>query len=334
NMSWGKRKVLVTGADGFIGSHLCQHLARAGAEVTALAQYNAFDSHGWLDDIAADERAALKLVRGDIRDAHQMMDLVQGMDTVFHLAALIAIPFSYEAPGSYIETNIKGTVNVLTASRQAGVRRIVNTSTSEVYGSAQFTPITEDHPLVGQSPYSASKIAADMMAESFYRSFGLPVLTLRPFNTYGPRQSERAVISTIIRQILDDGCAEIRLGDLAPERDFNFVTDTVRSFMLAADLGDEHLGATFNSGSGRMVSIAQLLEKLRDISGSEKPLLTEEARKRPEKSEVMALMADASRFNAASGWTQQVTLEEGLKETLEWWRGRMDRIRPDASYIV
>lgn len=333
-MAWEKRKVLVTGADGFIGSHLSQHLVRAGAEVTALALYNAFDSHGWLDDIAADERAAINLVRGDIRDPHQITDLACGMDTVFHLAALIAIPFSYEAPGSYVETNVKGTVNVLAASRAAGVRRIVNTSTSEVYGSAQFTPITEDHPLVGQSPYSASKIAADMMAESFHRSFGLPVVTLRPFNTYGPRQSERAVISTIIRQILDDNCAEIRLGDLTPSRDFNYVSDTVRAFMLAAELGDEHLGRTFNSGSGRMVSIDELVDMLRAVSGSDKPVVTEDARKRPENSEVMALMADASRFNEASGWTRQLTLEEGLGKTLEWWRGRMDRVRPDASYMV
>ena len=333
-MSWEKRKVLVTGADGFIGSHLAEHLARAGADVTALALYNAFDSHGWLDDIAPDERQSINLVRGDIRDPHQMNALMDGVDTVFHLAALIAIPFSYDAPGSYVETNVKRPVNILAASRSAGVRRVVNTSTSEVYGSAQFTPITEDHPLVGQSPYSASKIAADMMADSFYRSFELPVVTLRPFNTYGPRQGERAVISTIIRQILDDSCSEIRLGDLTPERDFNFVTDTVRSFILAADLGDEHLGQAFNSGSGRMVSIAQLLDLLRDISGSDKPVVTEDARKRPEKSEVMALMADAGRFNEASGWSQEIGLEEGLKQTLEWWRGRMDRIRPDASYMV
>ena len=332
--SFDGKRVFLTGADGFIGSHLAEALVRSGAKVTALALYNSFGTRGWLDETAEDVRAEMHIELGDVRDGAQMRSFAEGSDIIFHLAALIAIPFSYDAPGSYVETNVKGTVNILAASRSAGVRRVVNTSTSEVYGSAQFTPITEDHPLVGQSPYSASKIAADMMADSFYRSFELPVVTLRPFNTYGPRQGERAVISTIIRQILDDSCSEIRLGDLTPERDFNFVTDTVRSFILAADLGDEHLGQAFNSGSGRMVSIAQLLDLLRDISGSDKPVVTEDARKRPEKSEVMALMADAGRFNEASGWSQEIGLEEGLKQTLEWWRGRMDRIRPDASYMV
>ncbi|MCC7017231.1 MAG: SDR family NAD(P)-dependent oxidoreductase, partial [Rhodospirillales bacterium] len=219
---WRDRPVLVTGADGFIGSHLAEALARLGARVTALACYNSFDSHGWLDEIDIELRARLRCVRGDIRDPGAMLRLVDGHADVFHLAALIAIPFSYEAPASYVATNVQGTLNLLEAARAAGIKRFVHTSTSEVYGTALRTPIDESHPLQGQSPYSASKIGADMMAESFARSFGLPVVTLRPFNTYGPRQSERAVIPTIIRQALDPNCASIRLGSLDPKREFNF----------------------------------------------------------------------------------------------------------------
>ncbi len=333
-MSWNTRKVLVTGADGFIGSHLTERLIEAGAEVTALAQYNSFDSYGWLDDLPRQTRQAAECVRGDIRDPHQMAALATGKDTVFHLAALIAIPFSYDAPSSYVQTNIQGTVNLLAAARAAGVSRIVNTSTSEVYGTAQFTPITEDHPVVGQSPYSASKIAADMMADSFHRSFGLPVVTLRPFNTYGPRQSERAVISTVIRQALDEKCPDLRLGDLGPKRDFNFVTDTARAFMAAGNLGDEHLGRVFNAGSGHMVTVGEMVELVRGLTGCDKPIIEEEGRKRPQNSEVMALMADASRLTTASGWEPEVALEEGLKRTVEWWRGRMASVRADASYMV
>lgn len=333
-MPWNTRKVLVTGADGFIGSHLTERLIEAGAEVTALAQYNSFDSHGWLDDLPPETRKAAECVRGDIRDPHHMAALAKGKDTVFHLAALIAIPFSYDAPSSYVQTNVQGTVNVLAAARAAGVSRIVNTSTSEVYGTAQFTPITEDHPVVGQSPYSASKIAADMMAQSFHRSFGLPVLTLRPFNTYGPRQSERAVIGAVIRQALDPGCRELRLGDLGPKRDFNFVTDTARAFMAAAELDEEHLGRVYNAGGGHMVSIGEMVDLVRGLTGCGKPIIEEEGRKRPAQSEVMALMADASRLTAASGWKPEVSLKEGLQRTVAWWRDRMETVRPDASYMV
>ena len=332
--SWRGRRVFVTGADGFIGSHLVERLVTEGAEITALALYNSFDAHGWLDDLPADKRAAVRLERGDIRDPHQMQALAKGQEAIFHLAALIAIPYSYAAPSSYVQTNVQGTVNVLQAARDAGVARIVHTSTSEVYGTAQFTPITEDHPLQGQSPYSASKMAADMMAESFYRSFETPVVTLRPFNTYGPRQSERAVISTVIRQAIDPACGEIRLGDLTPTRDFNFVGDTVSAFLAAASLGDEHLGRVYNAGSGRMVTIGEMVEMVRRVTGCTKPIVQEDHRRRPAKSEVMALMADASRLRAACGWESRVNLEEGLRVTADWWRARADRLRADAGYMV
>lgn len=331
---WNKLNVLVTGADGFIGSHLTEDLCRKGANVTALALYNSFDSHGWLDDMPADLRRSVRLVRGDVRDPHQMMTLCRDQHVVFHLAALIAIPYSYDAPSSYVATNVSGTVNVLAAARAAGVRRVVHTSTSEVYGTAQFTPITEAHPLQGQSPYSASKIAADMMAESFARSFEMPVVTLRPFNTYGPRQSERAVISAIIRQILDPNCDAIRLGDLRPQRAFSYVADTVEAFQRAALGGADMIGHVFNAGVDRMITIGDLVALIRQIARSDKPVMTEDERKRPAASEVMALMADSARLQAATGWQPAVSLEDGIARTLDWWRGRIAHVRRDSSYIV
>ncbi len=334
SLEWKNRKVFVTGADGFIGSHLAEALAASGAEVTALALYNSFDSCGWLDDVAAPVRAAMNIVRGDIRDPHQMAGLCKGQDVVFHLAALIAIPYSYDAPSSYVQTNVQGTTNILKASLDAGVSKIVHTSTSEVYGTAQFTPISEAHPLQGQSPYSASKIGADMMAESFARSFDLPVVTLRPFNTYGPRQSERAVISAVIRQALDPNCDAIRVGDLTPTRDFNFVVDTVSAFMAAAALGQNHFGQTYNAGSGVMVSIQQMLEMVKTLTQCDKVVLHDAQRKRPQKSEVMTLLADASRFEAAAGWTTQTSLENGLGKTIDWWKTRLDRVRAGTGYMV
>jgi UDP-glucose 4-epimerase len=333
-MTWKNRKVLVTGADGFIGSHLAEALAARGAEVTALALYNAFDSHGWLDDVAPEARAAMRLVRGDIRDPHQMAALNRDQETVFHLAALIAIPHSYQAPSSYVQTNVQGTVNVLAAARDAGVARIVHASTSEVYGTARFTPITEDHPLHGQSPYSASKIGADMMVESFVRSFDLPAVTLRPFNTYGPRQSERAVIGTVIRQAVDDRCECLSLGSLSPARDFTFVGDTVEAFIKVAELDGDHAGKVFNAGSGRMVAIGDMVEMVRRITGCDKPLVQEEQRLRPADSEVMALQADASSLSEATGWAPAVDLEGGLERTVEWWRGHVERVRSDVGYVV
>lgn len=331
---WHGHKVLVTGADGFIGSHVAELLVRRGAEVTALSLYDSFDRCGWLDDSGADVRAAMRIVRGDIRDPHQMRALLQGQETVLHLAALIAIPFSYAAPASYVDTNVQGTLNVLQAAAEAGVGRIVHTSTSEVYGTARTTPITEDHPLQGQSPYAASKIGADMMAEAFHRSFDLPVIVLRPFNTYGPRQSERAVISTVIRQIVDDGCDAIRIGDTRPCRDFNFVADTAEAFLAAASLGDDHLGRTFNAGSGRMVTIGDMIEMACRIAGTDKPVVTDEQRFRPPESEVMALVADSTRLQEASDWRPAVDLESGLGQTIDWWRSRADRLRPDAGYAT
>ena len=333
-MTWNNRKIFITGADGFIGSHLAEFLAEQGAEVTALALYNSFDSHGWLDTLPAKTRDALKLVRGDVRDPHQMNTLCKGQDVVFHLAALIGIPYSYEAPSSYVATNVQGTVNVLTAARDAGVSKIVHTSTSEVYGTAQFTPITEEHPLQGQSPYSASKTSADMMAEAFARSFDLPVVTLRPFNTYGPRQSERAVISTILRQVYDDACTEIRLGDLLPSRDFCFVADTVNAFLSVAELSASSFGQAYNAGTGKGVTIGALVEIIKDVTGCSNPVTQEETRIRPPESEVMELLADAQKLQDASGWVAKTDLKNGIKITADWWRERIESVRPDAGYIT
>ena len=333
-MIWKNRKVLVTGADGFIGSHLAERLVALGADVTALALYNSFDSSGWIDDTPDETRSLMRIVRGDVRDPNQVADLCKGQDVVFHLAALIAIPYSYDAPSSYVQTNIQGTVNVLQGARAGGASRVVHTSTSEVYGTALFTPITEEHPLQGQSPYSASKIGADMIVESFARSFDLPVVTLRPFNTYGPRQSERAVISTVIRQALDDRCDTIRIGDLTPTRDFNFVDDTVDAFLAAAGLDAKHAGQAFNAGSGRMVSIGEMLNMVCTVTGCEKQIIQEEHRKRPASSEVLTLLADADRLTKASGWISKTNPEQGLERTVEWWRGRMERVRADSGYMV
>lgn len=315
------RRVFITGGDGFIGSHLVEACLRAGAQVKALACYSSFDDNGWLDHIRPEARADVEIVRGDVRDAGRMRDMAAGAEIVFHLAALIAIPYSYAAPASYVETNVMGTLNVLQAARAAGAVRVVHTSTSEVYGTAQTRPITEDHPLVGQSPYSASKIGADKMAEAAFRSFGLPVVTLRPFNTFGPRQSQRAVIPTTIRQALDPQVAEIHLGDLTPERDFTFVSDTVNAFLMAAGPGAEP-GRTYNAGTGTAVTIGEVVDQIVTLAGCNKKVTTDTARLRPEKSEVRALIADNSRFREATGWTPEVSLADGLAATIDWWRDR------------
>lgn len=333
-MNWNNSKVFVTGADGFIGSHLAEFLVEQGSEVTALAQYNAFDNHGWLDALPAEIRDGLKLARGDIRDPRQMAALCKGKDVIFHLAALIGIPYSYDAPSSYVATNVQGTVNVLTAALDAGVSRVVHTSTSEVYGTAQFTPITEEHPLQGQSPYSASKTSADMMAEAFARSFDLPVVTLRPFNTYGPRQSERAVIGTILRQALDDACTEIGLGDLSPSRDFCFVADTVDAFIAVAELGPSSVGQAYNAGTGKGITIGDLVETIKDVTGCTKPVTQEKNRIRPPESEVRELLADAGKLHDASSWVAKTRLQDGLRITAEWWRERMENVRPDVRYMT
>lgn len=326
-MSYMGTKILVTGADGFIGSHLTEGLVSAGADVTALAQYNSFDSHGWLDDLPDQIRKNVNLVRGDVRDAAFISRLVPGHEIIFHLAALIAIPHSYAAAQSYVDTNVLGTLNVLEAARQSGTERIVHTSTSEVYGTAIKMPIDESHPLQGQSPYSASKIAADMMAEAFARSFGLPVVTLRPFNTYGPRQSERAIIPTIIRQALDPSCPAIMVGDATTVRDLTFVTDTAAAFMAAGQADGIEYGQAFNAGSQRAIMIGDLIDVIIDLTSSRKPVLQDEKRLRPTNSEVRALLADSTRFVRATGWSPQVKLREGLERTVNWWHNRFSAMQ-------
>ncbi len=336
SMSYQGKKVLVTGADGFIGSHLAEALVREGASVTALALYTGLDRHGWLDEIDPTLRSAMRLVRGDVRDGSMMGRLVKGHDVVFHLAALIAIPHSYEAPFSYIDVNITGTANILEAARNHGIERIVHTSTSEVYGTAQTVPIAETHPLVAQSPYAASKIAADKLAESYALSFDLPVVVLRPFNTYGPRQSERAVISSVIRQSLDPQCDAIRVGDVTPVRDFNYVADTVAAFLSIGSATGIEIGRPYNSGTGIGATIAEVIDIVRAATGTNKPIVSEEDRTRPAKSEVRKLVADSRLFAAATGWKPKSDLRAGIAATVGWWRDRIasGRIRADASYML
>ncbi len=335
-MNYNGLQVLVTGADGFIGSHLTEALVRDGARVTALALYNSFDSHGWLDDLPEAVRSQLNLVRGDVRDAAFIGRIVRGHEIVFHLAALIAIPHSYSAAQSYVETNVLGTLNVLEAARQHGTERIVHTSTSEVYGTALTMPISETHPLQGQSPYSASKIGADMMAEAFSRSFGLPVVLLRPFNTFGPRQSERAIIPTIIRQALDPACTAIMVGDTTPIRDLTFVEDTVAAFMAAGSADGIDYGHPYNVGSQRAVTVADLIELICDLSACDKPVQHDETRMRPINSEVKALLADASRFAHETGWRARTSLNDGLERTIAWWHGRVSagKVRRQKTFIT
>jgi NAD dependent epimerase/dehydratase len=305
--------VLVTGGEGFIGSHLVEGLLDAGAEVRVLSYYNAFGTRGWLDSLELD----VEVLPGDVRDADRVAQAVEGRDVVFHLAALIGIPYSYEAPESYVQTNVQGTYNVANASRRAGVGRLVHTSTSETYGTALRVPIDEDHPLQPQSPYSASKIGGDMMALSFWHAFELPVTVVRPFNTYGPRQSTRAVIPTILAQ-LHQGATELHLGSTTPTRDFNYATDTAAGFMALADC-DRALGQVVNVGSGREISIGDLVELCKQIAGrTDARIVTDDQRVRPGGSEVERLLADNTRAREWAGWTPQVPLEEGLRRTSDW----------------
>ncbi|CDX46477.1 NAD-dependent epimerase/dehydratase [Mesorhizobium sp. ORS 3359] len=334
-MNYKGKRVLVTGADGFIGSHLTEALVRGGADVTALALYNSFDSHGWLDDLPDDIRNHIKLVRGDVRDSAFLTRIIRGQSVVFHLAALIAIPYSYAAAQSYVETNIMGTVNVLEAARQWDTERVVHTSTSEVYGTALTMPISESHPLQGQSPYSASKIGADMMAQSYARSFDVPVVMLRPFNAFGPRQSERAIVPTLVRQAIDANCLAIMVGDTSPIRDLTFVEDTAAAF-LSAGSADLEFGHPYNAGSERAVTISDVLDLVLELSGSNKPVRRDENRLRPQNSEVRALLADSSQLQRATGWRAQTDLREGLKRTIAWWRGRFNRglVRHEMGYMT
>ncbi len=314
-------KVLVTGADGFIGSHLTEELVKRGFDVRAFVFYNSFNSWGWLDKAPLDIKTSLDVFAGDIRDPYGVRAAMKGCDYVLHLASLIAIPYSYHSPDTYIDTNVKGTLNVLQAAKDFGVIRLVHTSTSEVYGTAKFVPITEDHPLQGQSPYSASKIAADQMAYSFFASFGLPVVIARPFNTYGPRQSARAVIPTIITQIAS-GIRNIKLGSLQPTRDFNYISDTVSGF-IAAMTCDQANGKAINFGSNFEISIGETVELIADVMDVDLQIELDPQRFRPQNSEVERLWADNSRALALAGWSPEYAGKEGfrrgLQETVSWF---------------
>ena len=327
-INWKGRKVLVTGAGGFIGSHLAERLAVLGADVRALVRYTSTGRWGWLDQSPA--KAEFDIVLGDVRDFFSIREAMQGREVVFHLAALIGIPYSYQAPQSYLHTNIEGTLNVLQAARELGTERVICTSTSEVYGSAQYVPIDEKHPLQGQSPYSASKIAADKLAESYFRSFGTPVSVVRPFNTYGPRQSARAVIPTIITQALAG--TEVRLGSLTPTRDFNFVADTVEGFVAAA-ASREAVGQVMNLGTGAEISIQKLASTVGELLGKKLTLVAEDLRIRPENSEVDRLCADATKARDVIGWTPSVSLEDGLRQTIAWMAKNLSTFRVD-SYAI
>lgn len=330
-------RALVTGADGFIGSHLCEALRDRGDEVTGLALYNSFDSFGWLDEVEGVQK-----VRGDVRDAAQMRELIAGHDLVFHLAALISVPYSYQAPQSFIDTNVTGTLNVLEACRAADAK-LVHTSTSEVYGSAQYTPMDEQHPICPQSPYAASKVAADALVRSYNLSFGLPCVILRPFNTYGPRQSERAVVATIIRQALDPACHAIKLGKLNAFRDLTYVGDMVRAFIAVSEINEFDV---FNAGTGDGLVIVDLARVICDAIQSfllrrgqalcrepgDKPVLSENVRLRPEASEVIRLQADAHRLTAATGWKPRRPMNKGLDPTIAWWRTR--DFRPSLADVA
>jgi NAD dependent epimerase/dehydratase len=308
------QQVLITGADGFIGSHLTEMLVSKGYSVKALSQYNSFNNWGWLENVNCKDK--IEVLTGDIRDPHYCKHIIKDVDIVFHLAALIAIPYSYAAPDSYVDTNIKGTLNICQAAKENGNIRVIHTSTSEVYGTAQYVPIDEKHPLQPQSPYSATKIAADAMAMSFYNAFELPVTIARPFNTYGPRQSARAVIPTIITQIAN-GAKEIKLGDLTPTRDFNFVEDTCRGFIALAE-EDKTIGEIVNIGSNFEISIAETLNIIKELMQSDVEFVTDKQRIRPEKSEVFRLVCDNTKIEKLTGFKSQTNIREGLQKTIEW----------------
>ncbi len=325
------KKVLVTGSDGFIGSHLTEQLVQSGASVRAFTYYNSFNNWGWIDSFDKQTKNSLEIFSGDIRDPNGVREAMKGIDEVYHLAALIAIPFSYHSPDSYIDTNIKGTLNVLQAARDLETERVLVTSTSEVYGTAQYVPIDEKHPYQGQSPYSATKIGADRLAESFFRSFGLPVTIVRPFNTYGPRQSARAVIPTIISQLLA-GATEIKLGSLTPTRDFNYVKDTAKGFMALAQCR-KTIGEEVNIATGVEISIEQLAnEMIKQINPNAK-IVCDEQRVRPEKSEVERLLGDNKKIKSLTDWEPQYNLERGLAETIEWIKQNMASYKPEIYNI-
>ena len=326
-MNLNKKKVLITGADGFIGSHLTEMLVKEGCDVKALSQYNSFNNWGWLEDI--DCKKDIEVFCGDIRDPHYIKKITKGIDVIFHLASLIAIPYSYNAPDSYIDTNIKGTLNICQAGLENNVEKIIHTSTSEVYGTAKYVPIDELHPLQPQSPYSASKISADAMAESFYRSFNLPVTIARPFNTYGPRQSARAVIPTIITQILNN-YPFIKLGDISPTRDLNYVEDTCLGFKLIAQC-DQAIGETINIGSNFEISIGDVFNLIKKIMNSNVELTLDQMRIRPEKSEVNRLWCDNRKIEKLCNFKPNNTIEQGLTKTIEWFRKKDNLLKYKAD---
>lgn len=324
-------RALVTGADGFIGSHLTEELVRRGYEVRAFAFYNSFNTWGWLDTLPGDIMEHVEVFTGDIRDPNGVREAMKGCGAVFHLAALIAIPFSYHSPDAYVDTNIKGTLNVLQAARLLGTERVLVTSTSEVYGTAQYVPIDEKHPYQGQSPYSATKIGADRLAESFYRSFDLPVTIVRPFNTYGPRQSARAVIPTIITQLLA-GKEEIKLGSLTPTRDFNYVKDTAAGFIAMYE-SDKTIGEEINIATQKEISIGELASELIRQINPDARIICEEERLRPEKSEVNRLLGCNDKIMRLTSWRPQYSLEQGLSETIEFLRSNLDKYKVDIYNI-
>ena len=330
-MNWQGKKVLVTGADGFIGSHLTERLVELGADVTALSQYNSFNNWGWIDTFDKKVKDSIKVVTGDIREYDGMKRIIKGQEVVLHLAALIAIPYSYLSPMAYVRTNVEGTTNVLEACREYEVEKIVHTSTSETYGTALYVPIDEKHPMQGQSPYSASKIGADMMAESYYKSFNMPIATLRPFNTYGPRQSARAVIPTIISQILA-GKTEIRLGSLTPTRDFNFVLDTAEAFIKVAE-SERTIGEVVNAGSNYEISIGDTVKKIISIIGKDVKILCDDQRLRPENSEVNRLWADNTKIKELTDWKPYYNIDRGLEATIEWVKNNMQHFKTDIYNV-
>lgn len=325
------KKVLVTGADGFIGSHLVETLMDAGFEVRAFVYYNSFNTWGWLDTFPKEKLAQIDIFAGDVRDPNAVRWAAQDVDAIFHLAALIAIPYSYYAPDAYVDTNIKGTLNVLQAARDLDTERVLVTSTSEVYGTAQYVPIDEKHPYQGQSPYSATKIGADRIAESFYRSFGLPVTIVRPFNTFGPRQSARAVIPTIITQLLS-GQTGIKLGSLTPTRDFNYVRDTAKGF-LEIYRSDRTIGEEINIATQREISIGTLAQELIDRINPQAKIICDEQRLRPAKSEVERLLGCNEKIKQLTDWRPEYSFEEGLEETITFLKGHLDRYKVDLYNV-
>lgn len=324
-------KILVTGAGGFIGSHLTEELVKQGFDVKAFSLYNSFNTWGWLDTLPQDIMENVEVFTGDVRDPNGVREAMKGTDAVFHLAALIAIPFSYHSPDAYVDTNIKGTLNVLQAAKQLDLDKVLITSTSEVYGTAQYVPIDESHPYQGQSPYSATKIGADRLAESFYRSFGLPVAIVRPFNTYGPRQSARAVIPTIITQLLA-GKEEIRLGSLTPTRDFNFVKDTAQGF-IEIYRSDKTVGEEINIATQNEISIGELAEELIKQINPQAKIVCDEERLRPEKSEVNRLLGSNEKIKMLTDWEPRFTFEEGLAQTIDFFRDNLEKYKVDIYNI-